>query len=193
MASETAPIPAVQQEKIQWNSPVLIGSILVAMVVFVLWVALFLLPKLGEDKSSQGPGPKINPIGVPVDQAKTTSEMGALVSDSQQNSMLVVSNLRTTHTGFLANKTQLETSNPSDIALVLELKQPVGATGVSFSFTRAELPLLRYVVVTREGAIPGDLDDLVPEDGISITRVKNLLTSDEPDEIVIEITKPIEP
>lgn len=176
-----------QQEEVQWKSPILIGSLLFGLIVFTVWVALFLLPRLAEDRSEEA-SPKINPIGVPVDEKKTTTEMGALVADSPQKNLLVISSLRTTHTGFLANKTLLDTTNPNDFALILELSQPEGGASASFNFTLSELPTIRYLLVTRNGTRQVSLDDLEVGYGVGITRIKNLMNNNEPDEIVIEIT-----
>lgn len=191
MNNSAPPVLNNPENKIQWNSPFLILSGFLAFFVLGAGVFMFLIgvPKKPTREISPE-GLIVSDIGFPVNQEKTVTEVNQLLSSARENDFLTFSYLRKTYGGGLVSVTTQPAANPDDPALILVITKGNLNDTLTFSVTLAEMEKLRISSVGGDGSGPIFYNDLQAGDGISITRITDLMGSiNEPDEILIEVVK----
>ena len=134
-----------EDEEIQWKSPILIAGIIVAVIIFSVWIALAISRKNNQQAEKTNQPTSLIP-GVKIDQQKVAETTGELSDADPKSSLLVMGSLRTTYSGLLANWYTQEATNPDDVALVLELNKGTPETTVVFELTKAELEKTRVTL-----------------------------------------------
>ncbi|MFH2118476.1 MAG: hypothetical protein ABII10_01945 [Candidatus Paceibacterota bacterium] len=178
-----------KENKIQWKSPILIAGVLVAIIIFGVWLALFISQK--RVKENQADGPTMFAPGAKIDQQKIAEKTDQLSTSNPQSSLLVMGSLKTTYSGLLANWYAQEAINPDDVALVLELNKGTAESTVVFEITKAQLAKTRVFSVNSEGTTVISYSQMEVGNGIGITYTTDVrdTTTKIEDEIVIEVTR----
>lgn len=191
MADTVPTLSPNAQEAPAWRMPVLVAAGLLA--VFVLGGITFMMLTNG----GQSPKPRasntnttVHNVGTPLDWEKAETLITELTEPSvDTNSLLAFTTLRTTHAGTLASWSRVEAQNPTDVALILELLGNNRNESVIFSFTKEEVQNIEMFMVGYGDVTPIEPEVLEEGNGISITRIVNVMVESEPDEIIIEVVK----
>ena len=99
-----------EDEEIQWKSPILIAGIIVAVIIFSVWIALAISRKNNQQAEKTNQPTSLIP-GVKIDQQKVAETTGELSDADPKSSLLVMGSLRTTYSGLLANWYTQEATN----------------------------------------------------------------------------------